>query len=445
MGGPWQPMLAHSWDVCPEATYWIFYLEENVYFHNGQKFTARDVVFTYQMLLDMVDTSPVTLAVLPVLDSVEMIDEYTVKIGFSEPFPMAGNGFRSIYIIPHEAGERLGEDFWLDRHSYGTGPWVIEEWIDGQHTRFSKNPNYWGKDDFDSYFEEVIMVHSTEPASIVAAQLAGSIDVYAPLGGIDNDMLAQYAAHSDRFRLHTVETTMNLHMTWQHQNTPFADYNARRAFNHSINRQLLIDTVVGRGVFPTTYFHPGIPGSDPSIDPYQYDPDLARQFLAMSSYDGSPLEIMVTSGIPKPEETALAIADMASRVGFNMTVRVEDGTTFTTRRNASDYGLLIGQIAFPNAVPARFVNTMLNDTSRTNFDDEELKEMIRGFNMALTDEARLPFTTAINKRMSETLSPHFALVYVVAVSPVAHGVTLDFYPDGMLNYMRVNYDPSIIP
>ncbi|MCL2122017.1 MAG: ABC transporter substrate-binding protein [Clostridiales bacterium] len=445
-GTGYEPRLAKSWEIDEDAMYWIFHLRDDVYFHNGQQFTADDVVFTYEYLLERKDTSRTLIAYMPQLEYVEKIDDFTVKIGFNVAYPLAGNGFRAIYIFPKGAYEEFGEDEFLAEHSYGTGPWIIQEWLDGQYTRYTKNPNYYRKDEFDSYFEEVYYMHSSEPSSIVAAMLANDIHVYAPLGGVPDDLLPLFDEARDRLNLVTVDTTMNYQFNFQMgDGKAFADENLRKAFNYAIDKQLLINQILGKGAVPKNYFREGIPGYNTGIEPYGYDLDLAMEYMAKTNYDGHELALMSNANVPKPEDTCLAIKDMVAKVGINLSVQVVDGTTFNARREERDFDLTLGQLAFPDGLATRMFNTILTDSGRTDYRNAAVLAAIADYNNALDDAARTPIVTQVVSMLEEDLY-NVVIAYISATYAIEYGITgVDFYPDGMMNFCHIDFDPSLVP
>jgi peptide/nickel transport system substrate-binding protein len=383
---------------------------------------------------------------MPQLDSVEKLDDYTVKINFNTPYPLAGNGFRAIYIFPKEAYEEFGDDAFLDKHSYGTGPWILQEWIDGQYTRYTKNPNYYRKNEFDSYFEEVYYMHSSEPSSIVAAMLAGDIHVYAPLGGVITDLLPLYNDDRDKIDLYTIETTMNYQLSFQMgEGRPFQDENLRKAFNYAIDKQLIIDYVLGQGTAPKNYFRDWVPGYNTGVEPYGYNLDLAKEYMAKTNYNGEELVLMSNPNVPKPEDVGLAIKDMVAKIGINLSVQVVDGTTFNARRDERDWDLTLGQLAFPDGLATRMFNTVLTDASRTDYKNDSVMNDIRAYTNALNDTTRIPLVTKVVKALEEDMY-NVVICYISSTYAVEYGITgVDYYPDGMLNFCYIDYDPSLVP
>ena len=447
----YEPMLAADWYEDPDAMYWIFYLREGVFWHNGDPFTADDVIYSLDRVWDnQEELAFVSQYNMQVLDTWEKLDEFTVRVNFTEPFPLAGNVWRAFYIVPKLAHEEHGEDLFNLQLCYGTGPWILNEFVHGQYSHFYKNHNYWNKDFYDPYFEEVFIHYVTEPASAVAAHLAGDLDIYAPSGGINSDMLILYSGTEDRIGMVDVNTNFSAYLGFQFKdNSFFNDVNARRAFSLAIDRQLIIDAVFGGfGILPTAFLGPGVIGFDPAIPPQEYNPDLARELLAQSSYDGRPLEIITNAGIPNGQQVLLAIQDMVNGVGFNLTtVSVEDTAVFEERRRGSDYDLYYMHTSFIDGLPARQMNLWRNDVDRQNFVHEEMFDIIEEYNQATDPAVREELARQINWIVYNETTPQLVITHYIATFARDWGVIGRdmFYPDGSFTFCYVDYDPSLVP
>lgn len=447
--GNFSPMLATSWDIAPDATYWIFSLREDVYFHNGQHFDADDVVFSFQYLIDRRDEVAVLMLYLPQLASVEKLDQYKVKVGFSSPviFPTAATAFTDFYIAPHSAYEEFGDDMFLVQNSYGTGPWIIQDWIDGQYTRYTKNENYWDKANYDSYFNEVYYNHSSEPSTLGAAVLSGDLNVYAPYGGVDADLLPMFDSVRDKIDVINIDTnTTRVLVMNLAPSSPFSDINFRKAFSMAIDRQLIIDQILGGGNYPHHFFHSSVPGYDTGHDAYPYDPELAKEYLAKSNYHGEEIIYMGNYNVPKPEEVALAIKDMVSKIGINMSVQIIDVGIWFERRNKGDYDVSTGQLAFSNGSTGWFYGTFIkNDLDHTTYYNADLFSQIDKYLQNLDDASRLKQVTDIIRVVEDDYAPLVPLAHLCPFYAVEKGITgVSYYPDGMMNFRFIDYDPSLV-
>jgi peptide/nickel transport system substrate-binding protein len=446
-GEGYTPLLATSWDIAPDGMSWTFHLREGVQWNNGDPFNADDVVFTVQRLIDNRDTFVFVNQYLPELDSVEKIDEFTVKVGLSKPAPMAGNGFRALYIIPQKAYEEYGDDLFNKQIMTATGPWKMEEWVDGQYCHYSKNENYWNKAEYDSYFDEVYLRIIGDMSSGIAAHLAGSVEAFVQTSGISGDMLSLYAGTEQKTEL--VETPTNSAM-WLgldfKGDSMWNDENTRKAFDAAIDRQAIIDNIMGRGSLPIGYLSTGMFGHDATLGPPVYDPELAKELLAQSSYDGREFTLMVSTGTTQGEEIFLAVADMVNAIGFNMKIELVDLSVFTPRQNGGDYDFFTINTSFPDGLPLRQLSRILTNLDKNNYENYELTGYINSFLVELDDAKRYEYAQQANRFIFEHKAPHINLICPTIVNAVDYGLTgIDIWQDGMYTFQYVDYDPSLLP
>ena len=141
-----QPMpdLAKSWEGSPDATEFTFHLHEGVTFHDGTPATSSDVVATYEAILNP-DIPSSALSVLNMIDSVEAVDDLTVKFTLSSPFAdfPTSTAHANARIISEEA--LSGDLTKLDTVVNGTGPFKMESYDSARVTRLVRNDNYFSE------------------------------------------------------------------------------------------------------------------------------------------------------------------------------------------------------------------------------------------------------------------------------------------------------------
>lgn len=447
-----KPGLAKSWEISEDGTTWTFKLRENVKFTNGDPFTADDVVYTVQRVVDS-DVLAFKIFYCPTLVGAEKVDDYTVKVIFSEPFPVldAGNAFTNLFIINKKAHEEMGDDLFNDQIMYGTGPWILEEWVDGQYTKFRKNHDYWDEN-YDSYFEEVILQQILETSTAISAHISGAIDVYAVGGGISPDNLVLYQGTEDRIELVEYETNSNDYINFSFkEGSPWLDDNVRKAFSLAIDRQMLIDTVyAGYASLPVGASSPMMIDYDESLGQYEYNPELAKQLLADSTYDGREVSIMIIAGNAQNEALALAIADMAKAVGINMVVDQEEFAVFAQKQGNGDYDSWMMTISTTDGNPFRmYYERILDNYNKPDTFNwsgyPDLEALIRESMGAkgMDSDKRNEAGQRINKFVFENHVPFTRIAYRKLVQAQTKGITgISYWLDGLLGYHYVDWDPS---
>jgi peptide/nickel transport system substrate-binding protein len=179
------PGLAESWET-PEPTRWRFHLRKNVKFHNGDPFTADDVVFS----ADRVRAKGSNFTtIIPTDAKVVKIDDYTVDFVLTSPNPILITQWDGWYIMDKKWCEdnnavaptpaSATSPSFASLNANGTGAFMIESHQPGVKTVFKANPNWWRKPEHN--LKEIIFTPIGSDATRVAALLSGEVDVIEPV------------------------------------------------------------------------------------------------------------------------------------------------------------------------------------------------------------------------------------------------------------------------
>ncbi len=281
------PSLAESWEQPDDLTY-IFKLREGVKFHNGREMTAEDVKYSFERVLNP-DTAAIGKSYYDSIDTIEVVDTYTVKFTLKEPFAPFMTNLTSLYgaIVPKEVVEENGN---LMQKACGTGPFMLKEWIPDNKVILEKNPDYFveGEPRLDA-IEYYVM---TDESARVAALRTGSVDVIKlpassiPLVEGNNDInILEYQSNDYSY------VGFNLDLD------KFKDVRVRQAISLAINRQEIIDLVYD-GNAKVTGFVPEAMGrwaiDFQAEELYQQNIEKAKQLMAEAGYaDGFETTIAV--------------------------------------------------------------------------------------------------------------------------------------------------------
>ena len=120
------PGLIESWESTDQTT-WQFRLRKGVRFHNGDEFTARDVKFSIERILDPRTNSPQARD-CRTIDRIEVIDKYILNVTTHGFDPILPDRFGAIgNILPEEAFKNQGEIEFF-KHPIGAGPFKFSSW-----------------------------------------------------------------------------------------------------------------------------------------------------------------------------------------------------------------------------------------------------------------------------------------------------------------------------
>lgn len=378
-----QPHLAESWEnVSP--TVWRFRLRRDVVFHDGTAFTAEAVKINYERLIDP-DKPARAGFYLSALDSVKVVDDYTVELTTRVPTPAFLNYLAqaSVSMISPSALEQYGDDVALN--PVGTGPFKFVEWIPGTQLVLAKNEAYFlGPPKLD----KVIFKPIAEDAARVMALLSGDVDAiqFPPIEYMD--VLSTDPAYTV-----LSEVGMRVVGIWFNvERYPFTDVLVRKALNHAVNKNLIVEELLAGVATKATGVLPPRVWGMLSYDPYPYDPDKARELLAQAGWtdtdgdgivdkDGESFQVSLTSPIGKyykDTEIATVVQAQLREIGVDVRVEIWEWAAYLSHLKAHEHDFQIqGWGASPDAdEPLRSNFYCGNPWNVMGYCNEEVDELL---------------------------------------------------------------------
>ncbi len=263
------PDLAVSWEN-PEPTVWIFHLRDGVKFHDGSAFTADDVVFTFETILDP-DLNARFRSLYTPIEKIEAVDPLTVRIELSEPYaPLLS--YLDMGIVPKAYVEGGGD---LSSDPVGTGPMRLADWERGSKIKLQPFDDYWGGEAEAAGFEFVVVADNTARAQ---AFEAGDLDIIqSPLSPQDIQRLAE----RDDIEKSVMGGLGITYLNFNTQSELLSDPAMRRALSMLIDQDAIVngiyegvDQVADSILLPSSWAH------TEDIKQPGFDPDGAVQALA---------------------------------------------------------------------------------------------------------------------------------------------------------------------
>jgi oligopeptide transport system substrate-binding protein len=318
------PALAERWETSPDGLTYTFHLRQGVKFHDGSDFTARDVVRSWQRVLDPTVRGGRGWPLYPILGArayadgsantisgLEVRDDSTLVVVLDEPFAI----FPKLLAMPVAAVVPANTPSDFGENPVGTGPWRFVEWRHDDYLLFARNAEYWGTPPAAESLRVRII---PEPSTAVAEFESGNVDVLL----IPEGEVRQWEQTDERSaQLRSVAALRLFYAAINTTRGPLADKRVRQALNLAVDRQTILDQLIsGRGTLAAGVIPPSLPGADASRQAYAYDPDRARALLAEAGYpDGIDVELWVSTSQPFPR-IAEAIQGYLSQAGIRATI-----------------------------------------------------------------------------------------------------------------------------
>lgn len=281
------PDLAETWEATPDARTFTFHLRRDASFTNGRRVTSADFKYAIERVLRpatrskgieyyraIVGAADFSAGRAAAVGGVATPDPWTIVFQLAAPDPIFVHKLAMPFAaaVPREVVEQWGDDF--SRHVVGSGPFKLREWLSGQRLVLVRNPHYFkaGEPRLDAIIDQIGVDDELQWLKFEA----GEIDVSAIPPAEFPYVMKTPSWRALTLNIVTLSTEylgMNCRMK------PFDDVRVRRAFNYAIRKPKLTAILNGRGVVARGVLPPGLPGYDPAVAGYPYDPAKARALL----------------------------------------------------------------------------------------------------------------------------------------------------------------------
>ncbi|MCA1768711.1 MAG: ABC transporter substrate-binding protein [Halomonas sp.] len=334
------PQLAESWEVSDDGLTWTFHLREGVTWHDGEPFTAADVVFSADVFHR--ELNPSARAVLQHVESIEATDDHTVVFTLGETFGPFLLSFEAgtFTMVPRHIYE--GTDFRdneANNHPIGTGPFKFDNWDRGTVIQLVRNDDYY--EEGLPYLDGVNWHIIPDGASRAVAFENGTIDVL-PNGTVENFDIPRISAMDNVcITDQGSEYFSPFAMLWMNNREgPTADKRFRQAVMYAMDREFAKDVLWnGLGNVPLSSFGSNAKFQNDELPPYDYDPDRARELLEEMGYDGEEVRLLPLPYGETWTRWAEAVQQNLREVGVNVRTQATDVGGWNQRLSEWDYDL----------------------------------------------------------------------------------------------------------
>lgn len=404
------PDLAETWEV--EADRITFHLKQGVKWPNvdpvnGREFVASDVQYSYERVASDGPEFVHAYKMDPV-SSIDAPDDYTVVMNLSRPAAgllsdlASGQGMG---LVPRELVEADGN---LDNRWIGTGPFMLEGWEQGNRIRFVRNPEY--HEDGYPYVDAIDWRFIGDASTNLANFIAGQLHYYA---APSLEAAQQIKSSTDA----SVQTFANLGGTHKMfnvredgPNPALADIRVRQALDYSLNRQDILDFVLGGDgnisgpVMPVGYGDWSL-SVDEITELYAENLEEAKALLSAAGLDSLTIEFDYANNSAFSEDEGPIMQQQAARVGINLDLLPKERTVYLQSQVDGQFSLQgIGMGGYPD--PDNFLFPVFHSTGSKNYggvNDPELDARIEEQQGLLDLDERVEFIHNLDRDWKDYL------------------------------------------
>jgi len=411
------PCLAQRWEVSSDGLTYTFSLRQGVQFHDGSPFTSKDVLATFQRIMNPPEGVNSPRGVFfNTVSEIQTPDDFTVRFLLSQPDPallynvaIPWTGIYPAHLI--EAGADLRDT----KNIIGTGPFKFKSYTPGVAFELERNPDYFDKD--LPYLDGIVGHPMTDWNAVAQAFLAGQLHLYRSLTTPPLDL---FQGRPD-IQVVGVPTTLVWRLILNARNfEPFKDERVRQAITLALDREAMIQAMTeGRSVL-SGWMHPygawALPeervrqargfGKDKEADRQQ-----AKQLLAEAGFpNGLEFELLAFN---LDVTTPSLIADQLAQVGIKANVQILQLGEYVQRVVAREYQMALGFNApWVDEPKSTFGAWITNDdnVSMTGLWSDELIQLYQQIERELDVEKRKQMTHELDFRTLDEIS--FGMIYV---------------------------------
>ncbi|MFP4643098.1 MAG: ABC transporter substrate-binding protein [Spirochaetales bacterium] len=428
-----EPALAESWEVSDDGREYTFELREDVEFHNGEPFNAEAVVYSWErgQRSELSYSDRWARA-----DSVEAIDEYTVRVTTEEPDALLlGIMAQHWNMVPPEYTEEVGDDE-FGRAPVGTGPFEFVEWVREDRIVMEANEDYWREG--LPRVDEVVYVPIPEASTRMAAIQTGEVDI---VNRLDFEQ-AESLRGSDDVEVVSYPIDRAFYIAFNNLTTgvdePTEDVRVRQAMNYAVDRQAILESLFGgTGELSTGLLTSGNLGYDDGIDPYPYDPDRARELLEEAGYpDGFEMGFAAPEGAyTNFVQVAEAVQGYLEDVGIETDLETMESGRYWDLQAEKELPPLFGDSwseRSGEALPRLRGALDGEDASFSAWQEETITEYMNDIERTVDQEERAELYSELHNYMYE--NPPFIYLYVPETFEATRASVVDYNPRAAEDY-----------
>lgn len=347
-----EPKLAESYEFSEDRKALTFHLRRDVYWSDGVQVTARDVEATFRAQKDPA-VAWAGRHLKEHIERVEVLDDWTIVYHFSKVYPYQLMDANDGPILPRHILEDVPPEEIRSipiAEIPADGPFKLEFWVRGQSLTLVSNERYYesGK----PYLERVVFKIVPDQVTLITQLKSGEIHC---MESIPPSEISDLKEHHPGLRVFDFPTRAYNYVGWNGARDPFGNRRVRRALTMAIDRRLIIDNLYyGFAEECTSPLVPILWAYNPDIEPFPYDPELARRTLAEEGFidrDGDgwldrggkrlEFDLITNYGNQIRIDTQIMVQEMLRKIGVKVNPIALEWTVMLDRVKSGDYDAMV--------------------------------------------------------------------------------------------------------
>lgn len=391
-------------------------LRDGLTWHDGEKITADDVVYTVNVLLDKANTSDSSESVTynGKTLSAEAVDELTVAITLQEPFSAFESEFGRIQIFPeHVFGGKttIKDDIENLNKSIGSGPFKLKEYNEGDSIVYERYDDYYrGKASLDQVVIKLMPDQSAQEAALQNGEIS--------MMRVTNQTKLEKYSSDENYTVYNIPEARLNYLTFNYQSPLMKDKDARKAICLALNVDDIVTGAYGSeelAIPAKNFCSPQNLYFNDEMEGYKQDIEEAKKLAEKSGLTKQPLHYIYFTARPNMKETAQIVQEQLKEIGVEVELEGLDGGEFfphlfaawITGETVEDtsWDLATNGMDQLNSDPATKMTSWRGELVQNGFYvSPETDELWDKASQALTEEDREKYYKELQVQMNEDYS-----------------------------------------
>ncbi|MBE5985276.1 MAG: ABC transporter substrate-binding protein [Paenibacillaceae bacterium] len=395
--------LAKSIDTSDDNLTYTMHLRDDVKWSDGEKFTADDVVFTFEAM-EKEENAGWAYSQLVYKEGavkIEKVDDYTVKLTMPFVNSAAVEMFSQIFIMPKHVYENVTnfENNDVNTKPVGTGPYVMSEYSAGSYVKFTKNENYFlGAPSINNIVYRIIENENTAMTAIQSGEVDAWIGTPAQVAqmNLDSANLTVYPYQEGRVAYMMINAAR------------VQNEDLRKAILYALDKKAIADAALLSSDYydlPWSFMPPNSKFFTEDVEKYEQNLEKSKEYLAASGVQKPELNLAYSGSDTLQSTSALLVQEQLEKAGFKVTLSGIDSKALSQQMKDKNntYDMYFG--GYIMGIDPDTFSSLFETGAAYNYmyyDQPEINEMFAQGRKETDETKRKEIYTNLQKKIQDT-------------------------------------------